>query len=304
MKRLFNAFLFKIRKDLTFRITLIIGVGMAILMTLIYFGLDRAMGTDASDGSKMLTGPNMLLNSFSPVQNYGIAIPVNLISFTCLEFSQGTIRNKIIAGNSKFKIYASLCISGLIFACALLIVYVGLCTLLGTIIGGFDLSKPVMVGTMQVVVNKSYLPLTLLFAALIYVSVVMFTIFIATLFRSIGPSIPVVMVTLMLLYFSAYIISAMALFFDENNPLILIMKIINPLYSISGGVDYHTYQVPLLDDYGLPLLDENGAPIVTNVADYAYYATDTIVCTIVNNLVCAGIFFAGGSLLFMKRDVK
>lgn len=303
MGRLFKAFVFKIRRDLTFRITLIIGIGMAVLMTLIYLALDLALETYGTE-NRMLSGANMLLNSFSPVQNYGIAIPVNLISFTCLEFTQGTIRNKIIAGNSKFKIYASLCISGLIFAFSLLIVYVGLCTLMGTIFGGFDLNRPIMVGTMQMSVDKSYVPLTLLFAALTYVSIVMFAIFIATLFRNIGPSIPVVMVALMLLYFSAYITSAMAMFFDENNVIVTIMKVLNPLYAISGGVDYNTFEVPLLDEAGQPLLDDNGTPVTQTMYDSATYATDTIVCSIVNNVVYAGIFFAAGSLLFTKRDVK
>ena len=113
MQRLFNAFLFKIRKDATFRITLIIGAALAVFMTVLYGLLEKFAG---SNGIKYLDGQSMLLNSMSPVQNYGIAIPVNLISFTCLEFTQGTIRNKIIAGNSKFKIYASLCLSGLIFS--------------------------------------------------------------------------------------------------------------------------------------------------------------------------------------------
>ena len=302
MGRLFKAFIFKIRRDLTFRITLIIGAGMAVLMTLIYLGLDLAM-KDALGDSRMLTGPNMLLNSFSPVQNYGIAIPVNLISFTCLEFTQGTIRNKIIAGNSKFKIYASLCISGLIFAFSLLLVYVGLCTLLGTIIGGFDLSKPVMVGVTTTPIKASFIPLTILLVAFIYVSIVMFAIFIATLFRSIGPSIPVVMVVLMLLHISSSVVSAMVLLF-EDSPFVTVLKVINPLYAISGGVDYKTHTVPMLDEVGAPMLDENGAIMTAEVTDYAYYAPETIVCSICNNVVYAALFFVFGSLLFTKRDVK
>ena len=127
MSRLFKAFIFKVRKDITFRITLIVGAGIAVFMAVLFLVLQTAM-KEQLGGQKLLTGPNMLLNSFSPVQNFGIAIPVNLISFTCLEFTQGTIRNKIIAGNSKFKIYASLCLSGLLFTFALLLVYVGICT--------------------------------------------------------------------------------------------------------------------------------------------------------------------------------
>ena len=297
MGRLFKAFVFKLGRDLTFRITLIIGIGMAVLMTLLYLGIDLAMETFGTD-DRMLSGPNMLLNSLSPVQNFGIAIPVNLISFTCLEFTQGTIRNKIIAGNSKFKIYASLCISGLIFAFSLLLVYVGLCTLLGTIVGGFDLNLPIMVGLAQSPVNGTYIGLTLLFAALTYVSLVMFAIFMATLLRNIGPSIPVVMVALMLLYFGAYLVSAMSYFF-EDSPIVIIMKIINPLYALSGGVEYHTVQATM---NGVPLFNDDGTPIM--VTDYVYYATDTIVCSIVNNIVYAALFFVFGSLIFTKRDVK
>ena len=72
MQRLFNAFLFKIRKDATFRITLIIGAALAVFMTVLYGLLEKFAG---GNGIKYLDGQSMLLNSMSPVQNYGIAIP-------------------------------------------------------------------------------------------------------------------------------------------------------------------------------------------------------------------------------------
>ena len=103
MARLMRAFFYRISKDITFKITLIVGAGMAVFMTLLYLILQSAIG----DGVKMLSGQGMLISSFSPAQNFGIAIPINLISFIYLEFSQGSIRNKIIAGHSKVKIYAS-----------------------------------------------------------------------------------------------------------------------------------------------------------------------------------------------------
>ena len=109
MGNLFKAFLFKLRKDLTFRITLFIGLGLAVLMTLIYLGIDLVVKALEEDPSSykfvFCTGQNLFINSLSPAQNFGIAIPINLITFTVLEFTQGTIRNKIIAGNSKTNIY-------------------------------------------------------------------------------------------------------------------------------------------------------------------------------------------------------
>ena len=45
---------------------------------------------------KVATGQSMLVFSMSPAQNFGIAIPINLAVFIVLEFTQGTIRNKVI----------------------------------------------------------------------------------------------------------------------------------------------------------------------------------------------------------------
>ena len=102
MARLLKAFFFKLKRDLTFKITLIVGAATAIFTAIILMFMQEG---------KALTGPTMLFTSLSPIQNYGFALPINLISFICLEFSQGSIRNKIIAGNSKLKIYISLCVS-------------------------------------------------------------------------------------------------------------------------------------------------------------------------------------------------
>ena len=150
MGRLIKSFFFKLSRDLTFRIILIIGAGLAFLMTGLYLLIDLSVETLGGQELKFLTGPNMLLTSFNPVDNFGLAIPICLITFICLEFTQGTIRNKIIAGHSKFKIYSALVISGLVLAFSLLFVYAGLCTLLGTIFGGFDLKNPVVLITLSI----------------------------------------------------------------------------------------------------------------------------------------------------------
>ena len=281
MGRLFKAFIFKVRRDITFRITLIVGAGVAVFLTILYLILQNAM-KDELHGAKLLTGPSMLINSLSPVQNFGIAIPINLISFTCLEFTQGTIRNKIIAGNSKFKIYASLCISGLIFAFALLIVYAGLCTGLGSIFGGFNLNDPIsMMSGVPAPVSGAFILKLLLVTVVSYVSIVSFAIFISTAFRNIGPCIPTVMVTLMMAYLAVTIIVAIPQA-DPNidiSPIVNVLRIIDPLFALAGGSE-------------------------VNAAGYLDMSVETLVSAIINNLVYAGIFFTAGSLLFKKRDVK
>ena len=278
MGRLFKAFIFKVRRDATFRITLIVGAGIAVFLTILYLILENAM-KDQLNGAKLLTGPTMLLNSFSPVQNFGIAIPVNLISFTCLEFTQGTIRNKIIAGNSKFKIYASLYLSGLVFAFALIIVYAAICTGLGSIFGGFDLSKPISMMTGEPgFIDGIFILKYLLIVVVAYISVVSFAIFVATAFRNIGPCIPIVMIVLMICYISVSIIAALPDFVGVSG-VKTALKIINPLYALAGGAE-------------------------SNDTQQMFIANDTLIAGLISNLVYAGAFFAAGSLLFKKRDVK
>lgn len=284
MLRLFKSFLFKISRDLTFRITLIIGVALAFFMTLLYFALDNFMNDTFVDvgGSPVLfcTGQSMLVNSVSPVQNFGIAIPVNLISFICLEFSHGTIRNKIIAGNSKFKIYSSLLIGGLVFAFSLLFAYMGLSTLLGTIFGGFDLEKTIIVGTSVggAKLTGDFIWKLLLICVVCYIGIVSFTVFFATLFRNIGPTIPVVMMTLVLLYVGGVVVGTMDTLEVESNALMNAIKILDPLYS--------------LGNYSI---NDDGYAFITNTA---------LISSLIVNLTYAAIFFAGGAVIFAKRDVK
>lgn len=288
MGRLIKSFFFKLTRDLTFRIVLIIGAGLAFLMTGLYLLIDLGLGT-FGENIKFLSGPNMLLTSLSPVDNFGLAIPICLITFICLEFSQGTIRNKIIAGHSKFKIYSALMISGLILTFSLLLVYVGLCTLLGTIFGGFDLEQPIVLLTLTILGAYSdgvYIAQMLVTAMVVYISIVSYTIFFAALFRNIGPCIPVVIIALLMLSVGG---SMVAMIGDalENEALVNFVKIVDPLYVLSGGGTTESY-------------------VVVNDTPKAYVSIETgaFVATIVNNLVYAALFFVGGAFIFIKRDVK
>lgn len=293
MVRLFKAFLFKISKDLTFRVTLIIGAGMAILMTGIYaacqYGLLALDGVDESGGLgiKFISGQGMLINSMSPAQNYGLAIPINLITFICLEFSQGTIRNKIIAGHSKFKIYVSLFVGGLIFAFALLGVYLLICTGLGSIFGGFNLNDTVYLLTGGIAqVTGEYLFKMIVICIVTYLSIVSFAIFISTAFRSIGPSIPIILVPIMILYFTAMIISMLGQFgISDAEGIQNVMRFANPFYGIAS--------------LETEIVGEGEA-----MRSVAIVSNKTFITSVCSNVVYAGIFFAAGSLLFSKRDIK
>ena len=319
MSRLIKAFFYKISKDITFRITLIIGGGIALLTALVLTLLNMAIDLE---GVKLLTGHGMLITSFSPAQNYGIAIPINVVSFVVLEFTQGTIRNKIIAGHSKFKIYASLYISGLILAAALLTAYVGFLTLFGTIFGGFDVSVPTMLGSGFGATTVEYVVKYVILALLTYTTIISYAVFIATTFRSMGPSIPLVFVAIFGLFLIATIYSnivavnkgimdsynaELAMATATNNTAQIaelnkeiadvkqtydvlaniekVLKCLNPLYGVSAtttttvGRGEEMKQVVAMDDF-------------------SFYGG------IASNLAYSTALFFGGACLFKKRDVK
>lgn len=283
MRNLFKAFLFKLRKDLTFRITLFIGLGIAVLMTLIYLGIDlglKALAQEAEENYKFsfCTGHNLFISSLSPAQNFGIAIPVNLISFTVLEFTHGTIRNKIITGNSKSKIYFSLILAGLVFTFALIVSYSLLCLALGSIIGGFDINGSLLLGG---TLNAEYFVKLIVLTIMAYILITVTTIFFATLLRNIGPCIPIVILLILGCYLVSTIFGAVSVLGDSVDfikNMTQVLKYVNPLHSIAASST-----------------NEEGLLVIAN---------DAFIAEIVNNVIYSAIFLFFGLLIFKKRDVK
>ena len=282
MANLFKAFLFKLRKDLTFRVTLFIGLGLAVLMTLIYLGIDFAVKALEENPSAykfvFCTGQNLFINSLSPAQNFGIAIPINLITFTVLEFTQGTIRNKVIAGNSKTKIYFSLILSGLVFTFVLIITYSLLCLGLGSIFGGFDINGTTMSGKL----NPEFFWKLILLSVLAYILITVATIFFATLLRNVGPCIPIVILLLLGCYLISTIFNTIGLLGEEVKGIKVaakVMEVINPLYSLST-------------------LSTDPQTLLLTISNEGLF------WEIGNNLVYTALFLGFGLLIFKKRDIK
>ena len=284
MRNLFKAFVFKLRKDLTFRITLFIGLGLAVMMTLIFLAIDLGLKALLDDPSSykfaFCTGQMLFVTSLNPAQNFGIAVPINLICFTVLEFTHGTIRNKIITGNSKTKIYLSLIISGLIFTFALIGTYCLLCLALGSIFGGFDINGIASLtgGTL----NPEFFVKFLVLGILNYVLITAVAIFFATLLRNIGPCIPIVIVLLLGCYIYATLIGTLGTLGDE----IGFMK---------GAYNVSLYANPLHSLVAYETDIETGKMSISNTA---------FIAEIVNNVIYTSLFVVFGLLIFKKRDIK
>ena len=176
MFNLFKASLYKLFREKTFLITLIIGTVLAIIIPLITHLVVEELG-----------GEYMFVSSVTIGSNFGLTVPINLAVMTVAEFTTGTLRNKVIAGYRKSKIYVSLLLSGLVFTVILMAYYIALNTIMGTILGGFDANR---IGGADFILP--FIAIT--FACYIFVTTL--SIFVATSVRNIGASISIIVIFL------------------------------------------------------------------------------------------------------------
>ena len=124
-------------------------------------------------------------------------------------------------------------------------------------------------------------------AAMCYISIVSFTVFFATLFRNIGPCIPVIIIVLLFLTIASTVISLVGI---ENESAIWVGRIVDPLYCLNAGevevIGQEVREYATLDVYGSTV------------------TTETLVSGICSNLFYAATFYGFGLLIFTKRDIK
>ena len=268
MINIIRASIFKLFKDWTFRITMFIGLGLAALL----IGIQAGIG--------QLNGHSMLLAAASPSSNFGLTVPINLVVFTVSEFTFGTIRNKIIAGHSKFKIYTGLFLTGLVFTFSLMLVYLGVIVGLSSIIGGFNADA---------IGGGRFIGCYIAYFFVTYIFVTSLSIFFGSLMRIIGGSISISVVALVVLGMIPLIITlatATSSFTPEN-----IQMWFNPLYMIG----FYSSASSLFE-----FLSKVGA----DMSSFFYQSGSMIAAGIVTPLIWAVIFFAGGAFLFERRDIK
>lgn len=229
MNKLIKSSLYKLLRDWTFKVTLILGAALAVFMCSLYFLIDLAAGDGSLEAiGTTCYGYSFYISSLSPTQNFGLAVPINLIIFTIGEFNCGTIRNKIIAGNKKTSIYLSLVLTGIIFTLSLMIIYFALSVGLSSLIGGFN-------GKSGGNYNKAILYQYPLMALCTYIFIVTFCILVSSSIRNIGGSMPIVIILIMFLYFIAFIPTLINELGNKSiSNFVLFQRWANPMYTFGA----------------------------------------------------------------------
>ena len=140
MLKLLKANLYRIVKAKLFYITLAIVFALPLLMVLLYYAIGVASVALTSDETfKDLIGVNYLIGSaFSPTDNMGLVLIVFGSIFIANDFSHGTLRNKIIIGNTRTNVVLSHFVSTLIYLVVMIVFYALFLFFFGTLFLGYD----------------------------------------------------------------------------------------------------------------------------------------------------------------------
>lgn len=124
MRGLLKADITRMRKDKLVLIVCILALIFAAMTPVLYAVLFSSLQIDdILMVSGLITGKSQFFGAFSIGNNLGLIAPVLLAIALCKDFSYGTVRNKIIAGKSRTKIFLSLFATCSVMLVAVMMLY-------------------------------------------------------------------------------------------------------------------------------------------------------------------------------------
>ena len=235
MRNLYITDLKRILKDKLFLIACILGGVFAPLTPLLNKILFSVLDLEELVGG-MLDAKSMFFGAFLPGDNLGLVMPILISIIVCKDFSQGTVRNKIISGKSRSAILLSHFLSSASVMCFLMLAH-GLLTL------AFSLCLfPYQSGKFTMS-DFGYFMLSLLFEMIVYLAIAAIVTFIATISKNMGICILLYLALSFGLSLIGSIFMTAGAFLDENSAWFGIVEFINaPNFFtsnlIGGGVTY------------------------------------------------------------------
>lgn len=270
----------RVLKDRLFMIVCIIAGAFALVTPLLYTLIYQSIGgspEEITEAMEMLgmsiNAKSMFFSSFSLGNNVGLILPVLLAIILCKDFSQGTVRNKIISGSSRTSVFFSMytvcyCVLfGVILLHALL-------TLL------FSLLFFPYQATPFAASDLGYFLLSLLLEVLLYAFVTALLSYLCANAKNVGIAIVlyVSIVMIMTIVTSILQVAEMVLVTEPDGQSTL--KVIEFLQSIN--------------------VFNFGTVIGTGTA----YSIKTLLCCIFTPLVCTAGILGLGVLKFKRKDLK
>ena len=258
----------RVFKDKLFMIICIIAGAFIISTPLLYKVLFSAI--DMGDLMGMtINAKTLTFTAFSPSSDLGLIMPILVVIILCKDFSQGTVRNKIICGKSRSKIYFSMLLTCIIVMCGVMLAYGVLILLVSLTV--FDYQETAFTAK-----DFGYLVLSLGFEMLIYVFISSLVCFFEVFMKNAGLAIVMYFAVNLLLAIIGGIVSLAWMFSDPNSAMYSVLEILSKANVFS----------------------------TTLIGQGASYSLTDILCLLIPTIGgSAGLIFLGRAV-FKKKDLK
>jgi len=277
MINLIKAELYRFFKSKQFIISAVLAVTFAVIVVLLnYFlsiAITKVMGEAVID-RKTFSSLAIMINALNPGALFGYILAVFVAVLLAMEFTDGTIRTKIICGISKIKIYSANYLASLIYIITIMLGYGILSLLFGLILYS---PIPQDVDALKYVGNYF---MTLSFDLISYIFVSSTILLLVMLIRTQGLSS------------FLYIIAVIGFQF-VGGILDQIIEIINAYETNMESVITFINVINWINPFYLM------TTLSTN-----YYSTGLIVANSITPLAWGALNFYLGYLAFVKRDIK
>lgn len=239
MRNLYVTDIKRIIKDKLFLVSCILAGVFALINPILNKVIFEAV--DLGEMLGTMNAKSMMFTSFLPGDNVGLIMPILISIIVCKDFSQGTVRNKIISGKSRTKIYLSHLLSSATVMCAVMLIH-GLLTL------GISLCFFSYQGGGFSAADLGYLALSLFFEMIVYFAISAIVTLIAIISKNIGICLLLYLAVSFGFSIVGAIFTVIATFMDPQNAFYGVIEFINALniYTsalIGAGTSYTAKQV-------------------------------------------------------------
>ena len=194
MSKLYIADTKRILNDKLFWITCIIAAVFSFINPLLYKGFDmipqlleifgeEAAASELKASFAMLLGAInakvLLFASLLPGDNLGLIMPILISIIVCKDFSQGTVRNKIISGKARTKIFFSHLLSSSTVICGIMLFHAMLTLVIALLFFPYQ-------DTAFGLSDLGYLLISLLFEIIVYFAISSIVTLYATVSKNMG----------------------------------------------------------------------------------------------------------------------
>lgn len=270
MRSLIKTDMRRIFKDKLFIVVCILGTVLAFSTPLLYKGLALFIGVEDELLGMLTDSKSMFFSAFATGTNFGLILPILLCLVLCKDFRYGTVRNKIICGKSRVKIFLSMFFTGTAVMCGTILLHALLT--LGIALCFFPYQAEKFTAN-----SFGYMMLSILFSLLIYVFISAFVCLLCVSMKNAELAV--------IIYVAANLIS-----------------------NILGGIiSAATFIGPAFDNFPTELFEilrRINLFNATYVGQGTAYSTSDVLCLVIATLVGTGLCLFLGVTIFRKKDIK